>query len=119
MQKNGDDAVATERMCDRPYWPALIERVEKMVANGEDGPSISKAISIQFGLPRQSFRIAVRRGDVPAMPAKDKARAVARKDGNLTYQSKPCVKCGSSVRYVADYRCVACDTTYAKNYMAV
>lgn len=101
-------------MQDRPYWPTLIERVEVMVANGEHRHSISEAIFKEFGLPRQSFGIAVRRGDIPAMPAKDKLRAAARKAGETTYRSKTCVTCGSLIRYVADYRCVACDMKYAK-----
>ena len=106
--------MSSPRMQDRPYWPTLITRVEAMVASGERHSSISGVIFEEFGLPRQSFRIAVRRGDIPVMPAKDKARAAARTAGETTYNSISCVTCGSPIRYVADYRCVACDTIYFK-----
>lgn len=100
------------RMCDRPYWPNLIARVEVLVAAGAPRERISEIVWKEFGLPRQSFNIAARRGDVPAILPKDRARLLARKAGETTYRSKPCVNCGGDIRYVADYRCVACEKAY-------
>ena len=99
---------------NRPYWPKLLARVEQRIAAGDTNAEITLAISEEFDLRRESFRIAVRRGDVPAMQSRDKARALARKQGETHFQGKPCVTCGSKTRYVADYRCVSCEQEYNK-----
>ena len=103
---------AVRKMSDRPYWPNLIARVEVLVAKGISRDQISEIVLKEFGLPRQSFNIAVRRGDVPSIAPKEQARLIARKAGQTTYRSKPCVTCRGDVRYVADYRCVACERAY-------
>lgn len=102
-------------MNERAYWPQLLDRVAEMVAEGCTKAEISYQILEEFGLPRQSFYIAVRRGDVPALKSGDPARAQARKRGETTFLGDHCVTCGSRVRYVADLRCVSCESTYNKN----
>lgn len=99
---------------DRPYWPKLPARVEQRIAAGDTNAEISMAISEEFDLRRESFWIAVRRGDVPAMQSRDKARAQARKRGDVHFEGKPCVTCENRTRYVSDLRCLTCEQGYSK-----
>ena len=101
-----------KRMTERQYWPNLLRHVEKWQADGKSDSDISQLVEDTFGLRRQSFRIAVRRGDVPTMLSGDRARAEAQKRGDITFDGKPCVNCNATLRYVADLRCVACDQAY-------
>ena len=104
------------KLTDRPYWLDLLARVGKLKDEGATDVEISFQVEAEFGLSRQSFRMAVRRGDVPALPSTHKERVAARVRGEKTYQGKPCVKCGSKTRYVADQRCVACEREYTRSH---
>lgn len=97
---------------DCSYWPKLLARVEQRIAAGDTDAEITLAISEEFDLRRESLWIAIRRGDVPAMQSRDKARAQARKRGEVHFEGKPCVTCESRTRYVSDLRCVACERAY-------
>jgi hypothetical protein len=108
----------SQKLTDRPYWPDLLALVEEMVAEGYTDTEIGFKVEAEFGLRRQSFRTAVRRGDVPAMPSPDRARSDARARGDRTFDGKPCVRCGSKTRYVADQRCLACERTYYRDVEA-
>ena len=99
----------------RSYWPELLKQVENWKNAGHTDPEISKLVYETFGLPRQSFRTAVKRGDVPAMASPDRERAVARSRGDVYFNGKPCVTCGSRKRYVSDLRCVSCEHKYEKS----
>lgn len=103
---------------NRPYWNDLLARCEKLVAAGFSNVEVTEAIAEEFGLPEQSFRIAIRRGDIPSMESRDRARALARKQGDVHFLGKPCVTCGSRTRYVADYRCVPCSLAYDREQAA-
>lgn len=106
----------SQKLTDRPYWLDLLARVEQMVAEGATDIEISFQVEADFGLRRQSFRTAVRRGDVPAMPSPDRSRAESRARGDRTFEGKPCVKCGGKIRYVAAQRCVACEREYTRSH---
>ena len=74
----------SQKLTSRPYWPDLLARVDQLVAKGAT-VEISFQVEAEFGLRRQSFRTAVRRGDVPAMPSPDRARAEAGARGDRTF----------------------------------
>lgn len=83
---------------NRPYWNDLLTRCEKLVAEGFSNTEVIEALFKEFGLPKQSMQIAIRRGDIPSMESRDRARALARKQGDVHVQGKPCVTCGSRTR---------------------
>ena len=89
-------------------WPAILKRLEELVASGMDGRDARLQATREFDIYYGVLIEAVARGDVPCIPSPNNARVQARLRDEMFYQGKPCRKCASHERWVSDNAGRAC-----------
>lgn len=101
-------------LTQRAYWPALLARAESLVSSGMDGRTARLTLAKEFSVARGLLTNAIARGDIPAIPSDEPARALAGRNGQTLYMGEPCEKCGDRERWVCDGECAECNRAYKR-----